>query len=172
MTMKTVKAAEAKTLKDRGAVIIDIREPGEFAREHIAGAENAPLSTIGKAKAHKAGEIVVFHCKTGMRTKANAAQLPAGGCEAYILEGGIDAWKSAGLGVETDTSQPIEIMRQVHIVAGSLVVIGVLLAVLVHPAFVLLSAFVGAGLLFAGVSGFCGMAKLLGLMPWNRHAAV
>ncbi len=171
MTMKTVTAAEAKTLKERGAVIIDIREPDEFAREHITGAKNAPLSTIGGAQAYKAGDIVVYHCKSGIRTKANEAQLPADTCEAYILEGGIDGWKGAGLGVETDASKPIEIMRQVQIAAGSLVVIGILLAVFVHPAFVLLSAFVGAGLVYAGVSGFCGMARLLGLMPWNNRTA-
>lgn len=170
MTMKTVTAAQAKTLRERGAVIVDIREPGEFAREHIAGAKNAPLSTIGGTQAHIAGDIVVYHCKSGMRTKANAHKLPADTCEAYILEGGIDSWKGAGFGVETDASKPIEITRQVQIAAGSLVLIGVLLAALVHPAFVLLSALVGAGLVYTGVSGFCGMAKLLGVMPWNRHA--
>ena len=70
----------------------------------------------------------------------------------------------------SDRKQPIEIMRQVQITAGSLVVIGVVLAFTVAPAFIALSAFVGAGLVFAGVSGWCGMAKLLALMPWNRPA--
>ena len=91
-------------------------------------------------------------------------------CETYILEGGIDAWKKAGLPVALDRSQPIDIMRQVQIVAGSLVLIGAVLGFFVAPGFYALSAFVGAGLLFAGISGFCGMAKLLGLMPWNRQA--
>ena len=69
---------------------------------------------------------------------------------------------------QLDRSQPIEIMRQVQIVAGSLVLIGVILGYFVTPAFYALPAFVGAGLLFAGISGFCGMAKLLAIMPWNR----
>ncbi|MFI5002997.1 MAG: YgaP-like transmembrane domain, partial [Reyranellales bacterium] len=120
----------------------------------------------GRAKA------VIFHCRSGARTTANASRLAGTvGCEAYILEGGLDAWKKAGLPVATDASQPIEIMRQVQIAAGSLVLLGVVLGVWVAPAFLGLSAFVGAGLTFAGVSGWCGMAKLLALMPWNRRAA-
>ena len=85
-------------------------------------------------------------------------------------EGGLDAWKKAGLPVSFDRSKPIDIMRQVQIAAGSLVLIGVMLGFLVNPGFYALSGFVGAGLLFAGVSGFCGMARLLGVMPWNRRA--
>ena len=91
-------------------------------------------------------------------------------CETYILEGGLDAWKKAGLPVTLDRSQPIDIIRQVQIVAGSLVLSGVVLGALVAPGFYALSGFVGAGLLFAGISGFCGMARLLAVMPWNRRA--
>ncbi|HEX7775486.1 MAG TPA: rhodanese family protein [Parvibaculum sp.] len=171
MTLNVLTPAKAKSLKDHGATIIDIREPDEFAREHIPGARNAPLSKIGNFAGPRAGEIVVYHCKSGMRTQANAAKLPSDVCEAYILEGGLDAWKKAGLPVATDTRQPIEIMRQVQIAAGSLVIFGVLLGTALHPGFYALSAFVGAGLVFAGASGYCGMARLLALMPWNRRAA-
>ena len=112
-------------------------------------------------------------CSIAARARApsgNAARLAAAaGCEAYILEGGIDAWKKAGLPVAVDRGQPIEIMRQVQITAGALVLAGVLLGIWVAPAFLALSGFVGAGLMFAGISGWCGMAKLLGLMPWNRR---
>jgi rhodanese-related sulfurtransferase len=115
-------------------------------------------------------KALVFHCRSGARTSANAPRLAAAAnCQAYILDGGIEAWKKAGLPVATDRSQPIEIMRQVQIAAGSLVLLGVVLGVWVAPAFLGLCAFVGAGLVFAGVSGWCGMAKLLGLMPWNRR---
>lgn len=92
-------------------------------------------------------------------------------CESYILEGGIDAWKKAGLPVAFDRKAPIPTMRQVQIVAGSLVVLGTVLGATVAPAFYALSAFVGAGLVFAGVTGFCGMERVLALMPWNRPAA-
>ena len=85
-----------------------------------------------------------------------------------MLEGGLDAWKKAGLPVSLDRSQPIDIMRQVQIAAGSLVLLGVVLGAFVSPNFYALSGFVGAGLTFAGISGFCGMARVLGAMPWNQ----
>lgn len=169
MSLKTLTPAAARTLIESGAAVIDIREPDEFAREHIPGARNEPLSKLGGPVATGKADIVIYHCKSGMRTKANADRLAAAsGCEAYVLEGGLDAWKAAQLPVAVDRKQPLELMRQVQIAAGSLVVIGAVLGALVHPAFHALSAFVGAGLVFAGVSGFCGMARLLVLMPWNR----
>jgi rhodanese-related sulfurtransferase len=168
--LKVLSPAEAMSLKERGAAIVDIREPDEFVREHIPGAINRPLSKIDGTTKPRAGEIVVYHCKSGMRTRTNVARLPADSCEAYILDGGFDAWKKAGLPVEADARQPMEIMRQVQIAAGSLVLVGALLGALVNPAFYALSGIVGAGLVFAGVSGFCGMARLLALMPWNRTA--
>ena len=115
---------------------------------------------------------VVFHCRSGMRTAASAALLAdaARGSPAYLLDGGIDAWRGAGHPTITDRTQPMEIMRQVQITAGALVLSGVLLGLFVAPGFFGLSAFVGAGLMFAGTTGWCGMAKLLRIMPWNRHA--
>ena len=89
---------------------------------------------------------------------------------AYILEGGLDAWKSAGLPVVKDASQPLELQRQVQIAAGAMIVLGFVLGISVSPWFHLLSGFVGAGLMFAGISGFCGLARLLVRMPWNRKA--
>ena len=169
MSLKTLTPEEAKALAARGAVVIDVRDADEFAREHIPGARNEPLSALGAGPAAGNADIVIYHCKSGMRTKANAPRLAAArACEAYILEGGIEAWKSAGLPVAIDKGQPLELMRQVQIAAGSLVVIGVVLGAALHPAFYLLSGFVGAGRVFAGVSGFCGMARLLTVMPWNR----
>ncbi|MGK0740232.1 rhodanese family protein, partial [Yokenella regensburgei] len=88
--------------------------------------------------------------------------------KVYLLEGGIDAWKQAGLPVIKDASQPLPLMRQVQIAAGVLILCGVLLGYTLSSAFFLLSAFVGAGLTLAGVTGFCGMARLLAVMPWNR----
>jgi rhodanese-related sulfurtransferase len=169
MMLKTIDPIAAKRLIDEGAVLVDIREPDEHARECVPGARNAPLSRLDTLPAD--AKAIVFHCRSGARTSANAGRLSdAAGCEAYILEGGIDAWKKAGLPVTVDRGQPIEIMRQVQITAGALVLLGVLLGLWVAPAFVALSGFVGAGLVFAGVSGWCGMARLLGLMPWNRRS--
>ena len=170
MTLQTIDPARARRLIDEGAVLIDIRDPDEHARERVPGARNRPLAKLETLQVGGAN-AVIFHCRSGARTAANAARLAGStDCQAYILEGGIDAWKKAGLPVATDTSQPIEIMRQVQITAGSLVMLGIGLGLWVSPAFLGLSAFVGAGLMFAGISGWCGMAKLLALMPWNRRA--
>lgn len=170
MSLSTISPAEAKRLIDEGAVLVDVREADEHLRERIPGARNAPLSRLEQLGA--GSRPVVFHCKSGARTLANAGRLSAAaGAEAYVIEGGLDAWRRAGLPVERDERRPIEIMRQVQITAGSLVLLGVALGYGVNPAFYALSGFIGAGLIFAGVSGWCGMAKLLALMPWNRAAA-
>jgi rhodanese-related sulfurtransferase len=172
--MKTITPERAAELVRAGAVMIDIREADEHARERIPGARHHALSRIDQTAPIRTGDdVLIFHCRSGARTKGNAARLAAATpqCETYILEGGLDAWRKAGLPVALDRSQPIDIMRQVQIAAGSLVLLGVLLGAFVAPGFYVLSGLVGAGLLFAGVSGFCGMARLLAAMPWNRHAS-
>ena len=172
--LRTITPARAAEMIKQGAVLIDIREADEHAREHIPGARHHALSRIDADSPVRPGDdVLVFHCRSGARTTGNAAKLTAasGGCQAYVLEGGLDAWKKAGLPVALDRRQPIDLMRQVQIGAGSLVLIGVLLGAFVAPGFYALSGFVGTGLLFAGVSGFCGMAHLLALMPWNRRAS-
>lgn len=169
--LNPITATELKARLDAGAaVLIDIRETDEHAREHILGARLAPLSAIDAHDFDRDHDkIAVFHCKSGMRTQANAAKLIARGFrEAYFLEGGIEAWKRAGFPVHANRAAPLEIMRQVQIAAGLLILTGVALGALVHPAFFGLSAFVGAGLTFAGATGWCGMAMLLKTMPWNR----
>lgn len=170
MTLPTLSPADTRTAIDAGARLVDIRGADEHARERIPGALNLPLDRIGDLP--RDGHTVVFHCRSGMRTSANAAQLAeaAGGAPAYILGGGIDAWRGAGQTTITDRSRPLEIMRQVQITAGALVLAGVLLGLFVGPTFFGLSAFVGAGLMFAGITGWCGMANLLCVMPWNRRA--
>lgn len=88
-----------------------------------------------------------------------------------MVEGGIQGWKQAGLQTVEDKTQPLPLMRQVQIAAGLLILCGVVLGYSVSDGFFLLSGFVGAGLLFAGVTGFCGMARLLKVMPWNRRTS-
>jgi len=152
------------------AVLVDVRETDEFARSHVRGARSQPLSTWEKADLTVDPQAdVIFTCRSGMRTAVACDRLAARvSGEAFVLDGGLDAWAKAGLPVETNASAPMEIMRQVQIAAGSLVLLGVILGFLVTPAWFGLSASVGAGLTFAGLSGFCGMARLLMLAPWNR----
>ena len=163
----------AELLAQRSAVLIDIREADEFARRHVMGALSRPLSSFETAHLRlEPARDVVFTCRSGMRTAANVERLKAVvDGPAYILEGGLDAWAAAGLPVERDRKAPLEIMRQVQIAAGLLVLVGVGLGLTVSPAFLGLTAFIGAGLTVAGATGFCGMARLFALMPWNRRSA-
>lgn len=171
MTMKTISAEEAKRLMAEGARVVDVREPDEHARERIEGAKNAPLSRLEQTSLDLDG-VVLFHCKSGMRTRNAADRLAqmSGACEAYIVEGGLDALRKAGAPVQRDASQPLELQRQVQIAAGALGLGGTILGLGLSPWFFAVPAFVGAGLIFAGVTGFCGMARLLLRAPWNARA--
>lgn len=164
----------AERLGQGHAILVDIREPDEFARRHVPGALSVPLSRLDAGPiACAPGTEVIFTCRTGMRTGNNATRLAAAaGGRASVLAGGVDAWASAGLPVAGNAKAPIEIMRQVQIAAGVLVLASVLLGFGVSPGWFGLAAFVGAGLTFAGATGFCGMARVLAMMPWNRHATL
>lgn len=152
-------------------LVVDVRTPAEFAAAHIRGSVNVPLGDLsndGGRLAQLAGERpVALVCRTGKRAEAACAPLAGHAGELRVLEGGVEAWERAGLPlVRGEGGMSLE--RQVRIVAGSLVVVGVALGFGVHPAFFGLSAFVGAGLVFAGVTDTCGMALVLARMPWNR----
>jgi rhodanese-related sulfurtransferase len=172
MTCLPLDPSDAQAAMQAGARLIDIRGTDEYAREHIPGGTNVPLDRIGELG--PCPSPVIFHCRSGMRTEANAARLTAatGDAQAFVLTGGIDAWRAARQPTVLDKKQPIEIMRQVQIAAGALVLIGVLLGFLWSPALFGLSAFVGAGLVLAGTTGWCGMAEMLRALPWNRRANV
>jgi rhodanese-related sulfurtransferase len=170
MSIRPITPNQARELLLQGAALIDIREADEHARERIPEARLVPLGTVGYSAFSGLGaEQVIFHCRSGARTKANARTLASAvKCDTYMIEGGLDAWKRAGLPVITDRKQPIEIMRQVQIASGSLVLLGVLLGATISPVFYALAGLVGAGLTLAGATGTCAMARLLRVMPWNR----
>ena len=173
MSLPLITPQQANALIDDGAKLIDIRDPDEYAREHIPAAQSVPLDTLPGGLKTQAGETVIFHCQSGARTSNNAARLAqaASPAQALVVEGGIQGWKQAGLPTVEDKSQPLPLMRQVQIAAGLLILCGVVLGYTLSSGFFLLSGFVGAGLLFAGLTGFCGMARLLRVMPWNRHTS-
>lgn len=156
-------------LQNSNIVLIDVREPAEFAREHIPSAQNFPLSTLTVETVPQTNKTVLLFCQSSNRSR-KAAQIfhEAGYTEISHLDGGLMAWKSAGLPYIEDKKAPLPMMRQVQIVAGSLVLTGTLLSAFVSPWFLLLTGFVGSGLIFAGVSGFCGMATLLAKLPYNQ----
>jgi rhodanese-related sulfurtransferase len=164
-------------LRSGEAVLIDVREPDEFAREHIAGATLLPLSRFDPAQAiskAKPGQRIVMQCKSGRRSADAcrlAAPLAASGLPVFTLAGGIEAWKKDNLPVELNTKiSGISVMRQVQLVIGLCVLAGSSLAWFVDPRFVGIPAFFGAGLTFAGASGTCALATVIGWMPWNKAA--
>jgi len=164
-----VSPVEAKRLVDENnALLVDIREPEEFARAHIAGARLAPLSVLPFLPPDPDRERpAVFYCHSGGRTQDNAEELKKRGFAAtYLVEGGLDGWEKAGLPV-IQRDAPLPMPRQIQMVAGGMVFVFSLLSFSM-PSFTWLTLFIGAGLVFAGYSGICLMAKLLARMPWNR----
>ncbi|MCX8514843.1 MAG: rhodanese family protein [Burkholderiales bacterium] len=151
-------------------VIYDIREADEYAREHITGSQNVPISKFDANSFNDLKDkVVVFHCQSGNRTKMNENKLKQINCEKiYVLKNGLTEWKNQGCAVTINNKAPLPIMRQVQIVSGLLVLVGVIAGFLITPSFFLFSGLIGAGLIFAGVSGYCGMANLLMLLPYNK----
>lgn len=151
-------------------VLVDVREDYEHASERIEGALLRPLSSFdADAVRREAGpKRVVFHCHSGKRSLEAVERYRQNGEATFHLAGGIEGWKSAGKAVVRPARMRLPVMRQVQITAGGLVATGVALGVTVSPWFLVISGFVGCGLVFAGITGWCGMAKLLAAMPWNK----
>jgi len=154
-----------------GWLLVDVRTPGEFRGVKIDGAVNAPLGGleghVARLRELAAGKRVAVVCRTGRRAEEACRLLEAHLDGLHVLEGGVEAWERAGLPL-THGEAGMSLERQVRIAAGTLVLVGVGLGFALHPAFFGLSAFVGAGLVFAGVTDTCGMAMMLARMPWNR----
>lgn len=151
--------------------LIDVRTPVEFREVHVEFARNVPLDRLDpqavKAAHNGSGDPLYVICRSGNRARQACEKLAAAGLSVVNVEGGTQAWDAAGLPVVRG-QKAISLERQVRIIAGSLVLAGSILALTVHPYFAGLAAFVGAGLVFAGVTDICGMAILLGRMPWNQ----
>ncbi len=173
MTTETQVQPPAEVSKVRGgSLLLDVRMPAEFEEIHIPGSVLHPLSDLDPAAVRKLAEgknSCVVICRSGNRARQAAAKLESAGVpHLTILDGGILAWESAGLEVKRGR-KTISLERQVRIGAGSMVLAGVALGFLVNPAFFLLSGFVGGGLIFAGVTDWCGMGLVLAKMPWNNR---
>ncbi len=155
-------------------IILDVREKEEFAGDHIENSINLPLTDLARQAPGVIKNLpectVVLMCRSGKRAELAKNQLEAMklGCAYEVYQGGILEWKKQNKPTQCLGPSVFPIMRQVQMLAGLFIVLGIILSLAVHPNWLFLSAFIGAGLMFAGVTGFCGMAKLLGLMPWNR----
>lgn len=152
--------------------LIDVRTPVEFQEMHATDARNVPLDQLDPCAVMKARngtqEPLYLICRSGSRGRQACEKfLAAGHTNVVNVEGGTLAWAEAGLPVVRG-KKVISLERQVRIAAGSLVLLGVLLGWLVHPVCAGLAAFVGAGLVFAGITDTCGMGMLLAKMPWKQ----
>lgn len=160
----------------RSIDLIDVRTPVEFQEVHLLMARNVPLDRLDPAAvmATRNGardEPLYVVCRSGSRGRQACERFRAAGFTNVVnVEGGTLACVEAGLPVVRGKKM-ISLERQVRIAAGLLVLLGAVLGWLVHPAGMALSAFVGAGLVFAGVTDTCGMGLLLARMPWNRVEA-
>lgn len=174
MTTITSLELEKRLSTNPKLILLDVRTPAEFDQAHIEGSINIPLDQLDPAVFLKNNypskeQIVYVLCQKGSRSQ-QAAKLfdKEGSSGAVTLEGGISSWLESGFKVIKGTSKVISLERQVRIAAGSLVFLGVILSLFVHPGFIWLSAFIGAGLIFAGITDWCGMGLLLARMPWNK----
>ncbi|MFF5406639.1 rhodanese-like domain-containing protein [Streptomyces misionensis] len=174
----TITAIEPRQAKSRlhELTVIDVRTPGEYAGGHVPGALNIPLDQLDRALpdirgAAERGEVLVV-CASGARSEKACAQLAAKGIRAATLAGGTGAWAAQGHELDRplacDVKSPWSMDRQVRLTAGSIVLLGLALGEFVHPAFRLLSAGVAGGLVFSAVTNTCGMAAMLGKLPYNR----
>jgi rhodanese-related sulfurtransferase len=147
----------ADQLASKRITVIDVREPMEYASGHIAGSMNVPLSRLHQADLPQGPLVLV--CQSGNRSAQGLNRLLDRGHPHPVVDlaGGLPNWQQAGYPVRKLKNAPLPLMRQVQILSN-----------VVAPGWIALTWFVGAGLTFAGVSGFCGMARLLAVMPWNK----
>lgn len=172
MSISTIAPRElSEKMAHRPLPLLDVRTPAEFEEIHAVGARSVPLDRLD-AKAVQSefpdGELYLI-CRSGGRGKQACEKLLAAGINRVVnVDGGTIAWDQAGLPVVRGR-KTMSLERQVRIAAGLLVLTGVGLGYFVHEAIFGLAAFVGAGLVFAGVTDTCGMGMLLAKMPWNQR---
>ena len=172
-TQTEIEPRDAQAMIARGeAVLVDVREPDEHARERIAGATLMPLGTLTPEKVKALGaRRVLIHCKSGRRgadATAKCGTLASTGIGVSNVRGGIEAWRVAGLPTIVDSGRSkLSVIQQTQLTIGLGVLAGTALGAFVNPWFLAVSGFFGAGLVFAGATGFCGLATLLAKAPWN-----
>lgn len=173
MSTTTPEQLHSHRSENNDALLIDVRTAAEFEEVHAADAINIPLqgfnaeNVIARYRANS-NESVFLICKMGGRSQKACDALAAAGFEQAVnVTGGTDAWMSAQLPVVRGTAQKFSIQRQVQILAGSIALVGGLLSFL-NPLWAILPAFIGAGLVFSGLTNTCGMGSMLATMPWNQ----
>jgi rhodanese-related sulfurtransferase len=171
--MKTITVVELQKIlaAQPSSPLVDVRTPVEFAEVHVPQARSVPLDELkpGSLQLPK-DQPVYLLCRSGQRaTKAAEKFAKEGFSQPVVIAGGSQAWIEANLPVTRSAVKVISLERQVRIAAGVIVLTGVLLARFVNFNFIWLSGFVGAGLIFAGITDFCGMGLLIARLPWNKR---
>jgi len=167
----SITVAELRTRLPAQTQLVDVRSASEFAAGHIPAAMNIPMDEIeARLDDLRGGVPLVLICKAGKRARMTASLLEACQREIAVLEGGTNAWIRAGLPIVSNTKTRWSLERQVRLGAGLLVLCGTALALTVNPHWLFLSAFVGLGLTFAGLTDLCLMAEVLQKMPWNARS--
>jgi rhodanese-related sulfurtransferase len=166
----TVVAATDISLEN--TLLLDVRTPAEYEEAHIPGSVLHPLGNLSPEEVQQLAtgkNHCVVICRSGNRARQAAEKLSAYSIPGLsVLQGGILAWEQANRSLQRG-KKTISLERQVRIAAGSLVLLGAALGYFVHPAWIGLSGFVGAGLIFAGVTDTCGMGLIIARMPWNQR---
>jgi len=171
----SIQPLELKRLLAEGGPVqvLDVRTPGEFAVAHVPGAKLIPLDDLDPAafqRQRSSEETPVYVlCQTGGRARKAIDKLERAGVHGCVLvEGGTQGWMDAGLQVNRGKSNVLPLMRQVQITGGFISALGAVLALTANTLFAIIPLLIGSGLMFAGITGTCGMALLLAKMPWNR----
>ena len=171
--VKHVSVAEVQTWlanDPQSLVLIDVREPAEHRTVSIEQAQLIPLGEITSDKLPTKKKKIVLQCRLGGRSQKAGEKLLVedGLLDVYSVDGGIEAWVQAGYPVKKSGGVVLPLDRQTQIAAGFLVFFGTLLGAMVSPWWYVLPGFIGAGLMFSGLSGYCGMTRMLATMPWNQ----
>ncbi len=169
----TAQELQRRMAAGQAAYLLDVRTAGEYAAAHVPGTTLIPLDELDAAafcrERNGDGSPVYVLCQSGGRARRAIEKLECAGVHGCVLvEGGTQAWIDAGLPVNRGQSRVLPLMRQVQITVGFLSAGGALLALTVNKLFAIIPLIIGSGLLFAGLTGFCGLALVLAKMPWNK----
>ncbi len=171
MSHITAKELAKRLESDASLRLFDVRSPGEYAAGHVPGAMNVPLEQV-ENRIHDFGNApIAILCQSGKRASMACEILEQHRGDILVVDGGTEAWMKSGLPVTEPAASKWSIERQVRLIAGVMVLAGTILGLTVAPGWTYLAMFVGAGLAFAGLTNFCGMASVLALLPWNKPQA-
>lgn len=173
MSYQEITAQQAKQMMaQNNTVLIDVRENAEHVSKHIPDSRLHPVGKISDADIDEKEHALLIYCQKGMRGKKACEKLTEQNpsLKVYNIIGGIEGWESAGFDTQSTATNMLSLDRQVQLAIGILLLVFSTLSMSVSTAFVWAVAFMGVGLCIAGATGFCGLGRLIAIMPWNKRA--